>query len=209
MIVIAVKESSFLIAVDAVVGGVEVENQMSRRRRVGGDELIDQDFGDLDERLSIEPILQSAQGRRRGEGRALLGRFADGDLQAGIDAKLLMIVEVFISEGDGDDALGDHNALIVDDEEGVSRVGDRLVESVEQTDLVGGLAKQERPGVGGEPTSLKVGDDGLGPEAGKPENVSVTVCHGGGLARKGCVLCVNPYPITSKAVVPLQIPICG
>ena len=119
MIVIAVKESSFLIAVDAVVGGVEVENQMSRRRRVGGDELIDQDFGDLDERLSIEPILQSAQGRRRGEGRALLGRFADGDLQAGIDAKLLMIVEVFISEGDGDDALGDHNALIVDDEEGV------------------------------------------------------------------------------------------
>ena len=44
------------------------------------------------------------------------------------------------------------------------------------------LAEQQRAGVGGEPSAREIGDDGLGPEAGKVEGVAVTVCHSGGLA---------------------------
>ena len=69
MIVVAVEEAALLLAVDAVVGGVEVEDQVLRRRRVGGDELVDQDLGDPDQGLAVDAVLQAAEGRRRGEGQ--------------------------------------------------------------------------------------------------------------------------------------------
>ncbi len=85
-----------------------------------------------------------------------------------------MVVEVFITQGDRRDPLCDHGALVVDDEDGVSGVGDGGVEGVEQTDRVGDLAEQQSPGIGGEPASLKVGDNSLGPQGGKVEWYCVT-----------------------------------
>ena len=45
VVVVAVEEAALLVAVDAVVGGVEVQHQVLRRRRMGGDELLDQHRG--------------------------------------------------------------------------------------------------------------------------------------------------------------------
>ena len=74
MIVIAVEESSLLIAVDGVVGGVEVEDQMFRRRGVRGDELIDEGPRRIGPGLPLDAVFQAAEGRRRGEWQLRLGR---------------------------------------------------------------------------------------------------------------------------------------
>ena len=96
-----------------------------------------------------------------------------------------MVVEVLVSQGDRDHPLCEHGARVVDDEDGMARVGDGGVEGLEETDVVADLAEQKRPGVGGEPAALEIGDDGLGAEAGKVEGVAVTVCHSDGLAFGG------------------------
>ena len=93
-----------------------------------------------------------------------------------------MIVEIFISESDRNDPLSDHGALVVNDEDRVTRIGNGGVESIEQPDAIGDLTQEQRPRIGSEPSPLEIGDDGLGPQGGKVEAVKVTVCHCGGLA---------------------------
>ena len=78
-----------------------------------------------------------------------------------------MVVEIFVPQSDRNDPLGEHGALVVDNEGGVPRIGNGVIESVEQSGRVGDLAKQKRPGVGRKPPSLKIGDDDLGTEGGK------------------------------------------
>ena len=73
MIVVAVEEAALLLAVDRVVGGVEVEDQVLGRLGMGGDELIDQDLGDADQGRAVDAVLQAAEGRRRGQRRLGLG----------------------------------------------------------------------------------------------------------------------------------------
>ena len=92
MIIVSVEESALLLAVDAVVGGVEVEDQVLGRVEMRGDELIDQDLGDLDQGLAVDAVLQPAEGRRRGEGRRrrrapCRRRFAGRDRRGGSDGR--------------------------------------------------------------------------------------------------------------------------
>ena len=81
MIVVAVEESPFLMAVDGVVGGVEVEDQVLRRLGMGGDELIDKDLGSTDQGLTLDAVLEPAEGRGRGQGHVGVRDLAGGDLQ--------------------------------------------------------------------------------------------------------------------------------
>ena len=96
-----------------------------------------------------------------------------------------MVVEVLVAQGDGDDPLGDQGPLVMDDEGRVAGVGDGLIEGAEESGLFADLAEEQRAGVGGEPATLEVGDDGLGSEAGKGEGRAITVCHSGGLTGGG------------------------
>ena len=82
MIVVAVEEAALLLAVDRVVGGVEVEDQVLGRLGVGGDELVDQDRGDADQGRAIDAVLQAAEGRRRGQGQLRLGGLPGGESAA-------------------------------------------------------------------------------------------------------------------------------
>jgi len=146
------------------------------------DESIDQDLGDLDQGLAVDAVLQPAEGRRRGQGPIGLGRPAGGQLGGGVAAERLMVVEVLVAQGDGRDPLGDHGVLVVDDECGISGVGDGGVEGIEEPEVVSDLAEQQGAGVGGEASAVEIGDDGLGSEAGKVKGIAVTVRHSGGLA---------------------------
>ena len=107
MIIIPVEEPLLLPTVHEVVGGVEVEDQVLRRPGMGGDELIDQDLGDLDQGLAVDAVLEAAEGRGRGEGQLGLGGASGGDLEHGVAAEGLMVVEVLVAQGDGDDPLGE------------------------------------------------------------------------------------------------------
>jgi hypothetical protein len=81
MIIVAVEESALLLAVDEVVGGVEVEDQVLGGIEMRGDELIDQGLGDLDQGLAVDAVLEPAEGGGRGEARV---RSASGEIPAAI-----------------------------------------------------------------------------------------------------------------------------
>ena len=69
----------------------------------------------------------------------------------------------------------------MDDEPGITWIGDRRIEGVEESHLVGEFPKQQRPTIGGQLPALKIGVDRIGATPGKVEGIPVTVCHGGGL----------------------------
>jgi hypothetical protein len=104
-----------------------------------------------------------------------------GELEGGIGAEGLVVIEVFVAQGDGGDPLCEHRSLVVDDDREPSGIGDGVVEGVEEAEPVADLAEQEGAGVGGEPAAVEIGDDGLGLDPGKVEGVAVTLCHSGGL----------------------------
>lgn len=64
MVVVPVIELALLVAVDAIVGGVEVENEFFGRASEGGDELIDKDAAHSCEASAGDAILEAAEGRR-------------------------------------------------------------------------------------------------------------------------------------------------
>ncbi len=66
VIVVAVEESAFLLAVNGIVRGVEVENDLFGRRIVRGEELLDEDGVESNQRLAADAILQPTERRRRG-----------------------------------------------------------------------------------------------------------------------------------------------
>src|SRR4051812_44613336 len=96
MIIVAVEESLLLLAVHAVVGGVEVEDQVLGRLGMGGDELIDEGLGELDQCLAIDAILESTERRWRGEGQLGVGGPSCGQLQRRVGAEGLVVVEVLV-----------------------------------------------------------------------------------------------------------------
>ncbi len=107
MVVVAVEEAPLLLAVDRVVGGVEVEDQGLGGLGMGGDEPIDQDLGDADQGRAVDAVLQAAERRRRGEGPALVGDLPGGRSQRGVATKGLMVVEVLVAQCEGGDPLGE------------------------------------------------------------------------------------------------------
>lgn len=63
VVVIAAEVPTFLMAMNDVVRGIEIENQFGRRLSERGDELLDQDALRGHHGLSIGPILETAQRR--------------------------------------------------------------------------------------------------------------------------------------------------
>src|SRR6185312_12949534 len=185
IVIISVEESLFLLAVHEVVGGVEVKHQVFGRLGMGSEELIDQYLSDLDQSLMVDAVLEATEGRCGGEGGFGLGRPSGDHLEHGVGAEGPMVVEVLVSQGDGGDALREQDALVVDDESGITGVRDGRVQSVEEADSIGHLPQQEGATVGGEPSALEIGDDGLGATPGKVEGIAVTVCHSDGLGYCG------------------------
>ena len=119
-------------------------------QRIRSDELVDEHASQLDEGFAIDAIFESAQGRRRGErGRLVRTGVIGGGLPQRILAQVLVIVEIFVTAGAAEDALGEEGALRVNDEEVLPRIGNGVVQGVEQADLPVSLAEQEQPRIGG------------------------------------------------------------
>lgn len=135
-----------------------------RRRGVSGEELIQEVRGDVDQSRTIDTILQAAQGRWQGERWGAIRELAGGDLECGIGSQALMIVAVFLTEGDGGDALGEQGVLVGDEEGRMARVGDDLIEGVEESGAIGVLTEQQTSGSSGQSTAKKVGVPGAGLE---------------------------------------------
>lgn len=173
VVVIAVEEAFFLMAMNDVVGGVQVEGELFGRRWKRSDELLDENVCDPYEGGSPDAVLEPAQGRRRSELRSfvragLLGMIG-GELPKRIVAKVLVIVEIFVAGGKGEDALREQSALGMDDELGRAWIGDGSIESVEQSELSIGFAKEQDARIGGDVAAGEVRAHDPAIETGKSE----------------------------------------
>jgi hypothetical protein len=109
--------------VHGVISGVEVEDPMLRRLIRRSDELIDPDFGDWDQGLALDAVLQATEGRGRSQGKLTVGEATGGQLEGGVAPQGLVVVEVLGAQGHGHDPLGDQGSLIVDDKDRVGGSG--------------------------------------------------------------------------------------
>jgi hypothetical protein len=126
------EEPTFLAAMDRIIGGVEVQDHLVRPLRKGRDEPIYQDGRHLDQTLTGDAILQAAQSRWRGQGLVLVYSTLSDNLEQGIITKGLVIVEVFIAQGDAEDPLSQECSLLMDNRLGVSWIWDTPVEGINQ-----------------------------------------------------------------------------
>ena len=123
-VVIAVEEPAFLMAVQRIVGGVEIEDDLLRRRRVGFQKKVDEQR--LDRRRLVADLViaggdrlgefQPIERRLAGQRRAVLAprrELARQHRHQRIMAKIVMVVEVFVAERDAEHPLSDERAHAV------------------------------------------------------------------------------------------------
>ena len=181
MIVVAVEEILLLVAVDEVVGGVDIEDEFVGRRGERGDELVDEDRGHANEVATRDAVLEPAERGRRGEfGGAVDFGMVGGGLPEGIGAEALVVVEVFVAGGDAEQSLGQERPLRVNDALGRAGIGNGGMECLDQADLPVGFAQQQEPGVGSDVTGGKLGDEFSLVDSGKRDGCCGTLCHRGG-----------------------------
>ncbi len=95
------EETAFLFPMQRRIGGIKVQNQPPRGPRVGLDQLIQQNLVKGHRRPPVEALLETAQGGGTGQGFHPRGC----RLQGQIVAPFLVVIEVFIPQGKGVDAL--------------------------------------------------------------------------------------------------------
>ena len=180
-VVVAVKEAFLLIAVNRIVGGVEIERELLGRRLERGDELIDQDRCEPNERGTVDVVLETAQGgRRRQLGRAVDFGMIGTRLPERIESKAAVLVEIFVAGGKPEDALGPKRALGMHDPLRATRIGEGRIDGVEQADPPIGLAEQKQSGIGADVPGVELGKQFPLADAGKKNASRVTVRHRGG-----------------------------
>lgn len=154
------------------------KDEFFRRRRVTADETFDERGGDVEERFSADAIFESAKRRWRSEFGEFVGTGMIGDgLPERIGAELLMVVEVFVTAGDAEDALRQKSALRVEDEIGIARIGNGPIEGVDEAESPIGFAEEEDAGIGGDVAAGKVGDQIATIKASEGDAGSITLCH--------------------------------
>jgi hypothetical protein len=163
------KEAAHLMAVHRILGGVQVQDQLRGGLGLRGNEGVDEHAGHREHHGTQGSVLQSAEGGCGGQGLIELALAFAGELEERIVAEGVVIIEIFMSRGEGEDALSEQAHLGVGDEQGIAWIGDGGVELIDELKLPVGLAQQEEASVTGECSAVKVGDDVLAIEIGKED----------------------------------------
>jgi hypothetical protein len=156
-----VKEATFLMAVQRVIGGVEIEDDLLGRRRVRFEEQVDEQA--FDRRAVVADlvvarrlggrVLETVQGALAGERRAVRapgGELAGERRQNRIVAQLIVVVQILIAERDAEHPLRRHRLDAVLDLRLVAAILEAAGEAPDQPDRSVGGAEQQRAGIGGD-----------------------------------------------------------
>jgi hypothetical protein len=190
VLVISMKEATKLIAVDRVVGGVEIENDLGGRLVMGLEkEGHEQSFdlagvaGDL----FVATVLISADGSQFEsverafsgqslasitEARSILAggvKLADDGGQERVGSEVVVVIEVFISQSQSVDPLSNEVFEGMFDEIRVAMIGEALGELVNDGGELLGFSEQQSAAVGGDIAAIKLGEHFAGTEHGKIE----------------------------------------
>ena len=94
IVVKTVEVSPFLIAVNAVIGGVNIEDDLFWRGVKRFDEEFDEEFGEGGVFFGCDSIFESGKGGWRTEGRIFIGIILDGGKEGGIVSEVFLIVNI-------------------------------------------------------------------------------------------------------------------
>ena len=158
----AVKVSAFLFAVNLIVGRINVNDDLFRRFFVGLDEQFDKKFGAVGKFFVVDSIFESRESGSGAEGLFVIGGILDGGEQSGVFSEFLMVVAVFVTEGDGVDALSEEVALLMFGEKRIAGIVDDPADAFGESKFLIDPLKKNRTGIGGEFAAVELDGDGLG-----------------------------------------------
>jgi len=175
LVIEGVEEGHLLMPVDRVCGVVDVEEDRDRRRPVGVDERIDQDFGDPVKVSPGDGVFQPGERRLAGQG-FVGGKTFAGHLQSRIVAQRVGVVGIFIAAGDLEDALGEHLADGMAGIAGMAAIADDLGDPADETQTAFDFPKEKNAGVGGDLAAVEIGHDLFSLDVFKKEGVRCYNC---------------------------------
>ena len=108
-------------------------------------------------------------------------RLADKHRHQRIVPQLVVIVEIFVALGNPNDPLTQHRSLLVNHISRITRIGDAVVNCVDQTKPLIDLLKKQRTCIARQFTTIKIGDDGTPSDSSKIKRFCGTLCHVSGL----------------------------
>ena len=147
---------------NGVICGVDIENDLFRRRGVGFNKEFDEEFGKFGILLFTNSIFETRKGGRRTERRLFVSVILDGGEKSGISPHGLLIVDVFVGERDRVETLRQKFVLLVNGVPRITRIGNELIDAVDELKILIDLPEENGPGVGGEGTAAKVDGDCFG-----------------------------------------------
>ena len=150
-VVVAVEEALLLLAVQRVVGGVEVQHQLLGRGLEAGDELLDQQTLQPHRAGSVGPTLQPAQRGRAGH----LAVHAHGRLHRHIAAQRAVVVQVLPAQCQAVHALAQHVAHGVRDQQRVARIGNAATGRFDQSKLAIHRRQQHHSTIAGHAATIE------------------------------------------------------
>jgi len=210
-----VEEAAFLMAVQRVVGGVEVEDDPARCRGMAVEEEVDEQT--LDRRRVMADSMVAARRQRRmlepvqgalaGERRAVLAlgpKLAGERRQHRVVAQLIVVDQVLVAERDAEHALRHHCRDAVLDlclGAAISKAGRK---SGDQADGPVGRAEQQRSGIRGDLAAVEGGHHPATLDHFITEQVAATLCrHRGAPLQRVKALSQKNFP-TFRA--PMHLP---
>jgi hypothetical protein len=190
-----VEEAAFLMPVDRIVGGVEIEDDLFRRRRrlwVRVEKEVDEQS--LDRRrivadlviarrpgLGCRRVLEPVQGRLAGQGRTIgappRGELAGEHGQRRIMPQLVMVEEILVAERDPEDALADQHRERVFDPLGGAAILKARGKTLDEADRPISCAEQQRAGIRGDRAAVERGDHGAAFDRCKSKLIRATLCR--------------------------------
>lgn len=170
--IIAVEEPSFLVAMQRIIGGVEIEHDLARRLVVGFHEQLDEQgfnrilvVADLmiARRLPDTAMLQPVQRRFAGKHCTVfpLRRQAlRQKCEHRVVAQRVVVIDVLVTECDRYDALPDQGgASAVNRAVRIASIDKARGHAIEQANGLVGMAQQKHAGVRGDGTAVETGDN--------------------------------------------------
>ena len=103
--------------------------------------------------------------------------FSENKAISGSWRSLVVVVEVFIAQGDGDNALGDEGAQAVPNPVGVAVIGEAVRHLVNERQALIDLAQQQGAGIGSDGTAVESGHHAAASVAFKLQRFGVTLCR--------------------------------
>ena|GEM_PF-2713319 len=143
--------AAILIAVNQVIGGVEVEHQLFRRHLERSDELVNEDALHGYRGLAISTVLEPAQ--RRTKGRCTI--LADRSLQRQIVAQPIVIVQVFVALAQTEHPLPQQLFGAVLHQTRVARIGQHIGHRFQQSESPLNLPQQQQASIRSDITAIK------------------------------------------------------